>query len=163
MIVPLDGTVDTALWRDAALLCQKTKLPVIRHMASRAPVCISNHRPIKTWDEITYPFSNFDSCMVKIWECITNFIQHFIMDVIAYPCWDRSKSMLVKGFQGDDLIPLDDLCLALTHWGRDKMDAISQTTFSYAISSMKIVVFWLNFHWNMFARVQLTIMQHWFR
>ena len=52
---------------------------------------------------------------------------------------------------------------SLTHWGRDKMDVISQTTFSRAISSMKIVVFWLNFHWNMFARVQLTIMQHWFR
>ena len=40
----------------------------------------------------------------------------------------------------------------LTHWGRDKMDAISQTTFSRAFSSMKIAVFWLNFHWNMFAR-----------
>ena len=51
----------------------------------------------------------------------------------------------------------------LTHWGRDKMDAISQTTFSRAFSSMKIVVFWLNFHWNMFPRVQLTIIQHWFR
>ena len=51
----------------------------------------------------------------------------------------------------------------LTQWARDKMDAISQTTFSPAFSSMKIVVFWLNFHWNMFARVQLTIIQHWFR
>ena len=51
----------------------------------------------------------------------------------------------------------------LTHWGRDKMDAISQTTFPRAFSSMKIAVFWMNFHWNMFARVQLTIIQHWFR
>ena len=51
----------------------------------------------------------------------------------------------------------------LTHWGRDKMDAISQTTFSCAFSLMKIAVFWLNFHWNMFARVQLTIIQHWLR
>ena len=51
----------------------------------------------------------------------------------------------------------------LTHWGRDKMDAISQTTFSHAFSSMKIFVFWLNFHWNMFTMVQLTIIQHWFR
>ena len=48
----------------------------------------------------------------------------------------------------------------LTQLGRDKMDAISQTTFSCAFSSMKIAVFWLNFHWNMFARVQLTIIQH---
>ena len=51
----------------------------------------------------------------------------------------------------------------LTHWGRDKMDAISQTIFSRAFSSMKIVVSWLNFHWNIFATVQLTIIQHWFR
>ena len=29
----------------------------------------------------------------------------------------------------------------LTHWGRDKIDAISQTTFSRAFSSMKIVHF----------------------
>ena len=57
-------------------------------------------------------------------------------------------------------------CLSLnvlTHWGRDKMDAITQMTFSLAFSSMKMVVFWSNFHWNMFARVQLTIIQHWFR
>ena len=53
--------------------------------------------------------------------------------------------------------------ISLTHWGRDEMDAISQTPFSRAFSSKKIVVFWLNFHWNMFARVQLTIFQHWFR
>ena len=53
--------------------------------------------------------------------------------------------------------------MLLTHWGRDNMDTISQTTFSRAFSSMKIVAFWLNFHWNIFARVQLTIIQHWFR
>ena len=33
------------------------------------------------------------------------------------------------------------LQLPLTHWGRDKMDAISQTTFSYAFSWMKIFEF----------------------
>ena len=49
--------------------------------------------------------------------------------------------------------------LTLTHWGRGKMDAISQTTFSRAIYSMKIVSFWLNFHLNIFARVYLTIIQ----
>ena len=51
----------------------------------------------------------------------------------------------------------------LTHWGRDQMDAISQTTFSRAFSSLKMAVFELNFHWNMFVRVQLTIIEHWFR
>ena len=51
----------------------------------------------------------------------------------------------------------------LTHWGRDKKDAISQTTFSNAFSWMKLLEFWLKFHWNLFLRVQLTIFQHWFR
>ena len=51
----------------------------------------------------------------------------------------------------------------LTHWGRDKMDATSQTTFSSAFSWMKMYKFRLKFHWNLFLRVQLTIFHHWFR
>ena len=45
----------------------------------------------------------------------------------------------------------------LTHWGRDKMDAISQTTFLYAFSWMKMFEYRLKFHWSLFLRVQLTI------
>ena len=52
---------------------------------------------------------------------------------------------------------------ALTHWGRDKMAAIFKTTFSSAFSWMKIIVFWLQFHWNMFLGVQLTLFHHWSR
>ena len=51
----------------------------------------------------------------------------------------------------------------LTHWGRDEIDAISQTTLSNAFSWMKMLEFWFNFHWSLFLRVQLTIIQHWFR
>ena len=51
----------------------------------------------------------------------------------------------------------------LTHWGRDKMDAISQTTLSNAFSWMKMCEFRLRFHQSLFLRVQLTIFQHWFR
>ena len=51
----------------------------------------------------------------------------------------------------------------LTHWGRDKMDAISQTTFSSAFSWKKMWEFRLKFHWSLFLRVQLTIFQHCFR
>ena len=52
---------------------------------------------------------------------------------------------------------------ALTHWGRDKMAAISHTTHSYAFSWMKMYEFFLQFHWSLFRRVQLTIVQHLFR
>ena len=51
----------------------------------------------------------------------------------------------------------------LTHWDRDKMDAISQTIFWSAFSWMKMFEFRLKFHWSLFLRVQLTIFQHWFR
>ena len=50
----------------------------------------------------------------------------------------------------------------LTHLPWDKMATISQTTFSNAFSWMKSFVFQVNFHWNLFLRVQLTISQHWF-
>ena len=50
-----------------------------------------------------------------------------------------------------------------THWGRDKMAAASQTTLSNAFSWMKVLEFLLRFHWSLFRRVQLTIIQHWFR
>ena len=56
------------------------------------------------------------------------------------------------------------LCLnELTHWGRDKMDAISQKTFSSAFSWLKMFEFQLKFHWSLFLGAQLAIFQHWFR
>ena len=51
----------------------------------------------------------------------------------------------------------------LTHWGRDKMATIFQTTFSNIFSWMKMHELRLRFHWSLFLRVQMTIFQHWFR
>ena len=51
----------------------------------------------------------------------------------------------------------------LTHWGRGKMAAISQTTLSNDLALMKRFEFRSRFHWNLFLRVQLTISEHWFR
>ena len=58
-----------------------------------------------------------------------------------------------------------NLCVSgtVTHWGRDKMDAISQTTFSSAFSCFKMFEFRLKFHWSLFLRFQWTVFQHWFR
>ena len=55
------------------------------------------------------------------------------------------------------------LVIELTHLPLDKMAAISQTIFSKAFSWMKSFVFWFKFHWSLFLRVPLTIIQHWFR
>ena len=52
---------------------------------------------------------------------------------------------------------------SLTHWGWDKMAAISQTTLSNAFSWMKMLEFRLKLHCSLFPRAQLTIFQQWFR
>ena len=57
-------------------------------------------------------------------------------------------------------------CLGLNvlpHWGRDGVDAITQTTFSSAFFCEKMFEFRLKFHWSLCLRVPLTIFQHWFR
>ena len=51
----------------------------------------------------------------------------------------------------------------LTHWGRDKMAAVSQMTHSNAFSLMKILEFRLRFHWSLFLRVQLVQIMAWRR
>ena len=50
----------------------------------------------------------------------------------------------------------------LTHWGWNKMAAIMQTTFLNLFLSVKMFLFWLKLHWNLFPKVQLTIIHHWF-
>ena len=52
------------------------------------PAWISNHTPSKVWDEITYPFLNFNGTTVEVKEWISYFIPHIIMGVITYPWWD---------------------------------------------------------------------------
>ena len=47
----------------------------------------------------------------------------------------------------------------LTQWGRDKMDAISQTTYSNAFSWIKMFQLRFKFHLSLFPRVQKTIFQ----
>ena len=41
--------------------------------------------PGEVLDEITHPFPNFNGAAVEVWEWLSNFIPHFIMDVITYP------------------------------------------------------------------------------
>ena len=51
----------------------------------------------------------------------------------------------------------------ITHWGGDKMAAISQTTVSSAFLLTKTFEWQINFYWNVFLMVQLITWQHWFR
>ena len=40
------------------------------------------------WDEIIYPFPNFNGATVEVWECISNIIPHLTGCMITYPYWD---------------------------------------------------------------------------
>ena len=64
------------------------------------PAWISNPMPSKVWFGKTYLFPNFNGCIGEIWEWISNFIPHFVIDVITHPCLAQSQSMSVKGDPG---------------------------------------------------------------
>ena len=55
-------------------------------------------------------------------------------------------TLLIKVKWAPDLSLSRHILNGLTHWGRDKMAAISQTTLSNAFSWMKMLKFWLKFH-----------------
>ena len=40
---------------------------IICFTAFSSPAWISNHKPSKVWDEITYPFPNFNGCTGEVW------------------------------------------------------------------------------------------------
>ena len=58
------------------------------------------------------------------------------------------------------MVQIGQIVQLLTHWGRYKMAAISQTILSNSFSWMKMLEFRLKFHQNLFHRVQFTIFQH---
>ena len=128
----------------------------------------------QVWNDIEYPFPNFNGCIIEVYKWISNFIGHFAIGEITYPCprfciddvrWTGPCLSMSSDFQLHGIIgPCSNkILLWLTHWGRDKMGAIFQTTFSNAFSWMKMFEFRFKFHWSLFPRVQLTILQHWFR
>ena len=42
----------------------------------------------KVWDDIIYPFPNFNGSTIEVWDGIIDFIPNFIMYVTPYPCQD---------------------------------------------------------------------------
>ena len=54
--------------------------PLYLHELTLIPAFISNHMLSEMWDDITYPFSNFNGCTIKVWEWII-LSSHTMMDV----------------------------------------------------------------------------------
>ena len=63
------------------------------HGLTLIPAWISSLMLSKVWDEITYLSPNFNGATIGVWEWISNFIAHFIMDVITFPCWNFIQFM----------------------------------------------------------------------
>ena len=72
--------------------CNVIKGPFYEHEPTVTPAWISNYTSYKEWNEITYPFTNFDDVAVEVWEWISYFILHVIecilMQTITYPRCD---------------------------------------------------------------------------
>ena len=65
------------------------RLPTLEQggIPGRGPISlawISNYTHYNAWDEITYPFQNFNN----VWDWRSNFIPHFTGHEIIYPCWN---------------------------------------------------------------------------
>ena len=108
-----------------------------------------NHRYITKW-YISYSSEYHTLEIGPIWHCRSTY----------WTIWDHTDIMS----RLPDCPPSQvSLLSPLTHWGRDKMAAVFQTTFSNAFSWMKMYEFRLRFHWNLFLRFKFKIFQHWFR
>ena len=93
------STIEFSLWQRR--LGNDGMGPLLSTWINFIPAWVSNHTPSKEQDEIIYPFSNFNGWLtVEVWEWMHNFITHIAMDVITYPCWGESLSLLVKGSPG---------------------------------------------------------------
>ena len=68
------------------------------------------------------------------------------------PFWQDTLDLCL--ISGSDHAQHNPRITWLTHWAPDKMDAISQTTFSSAFSWLKMFEFWFKFPWSLFLRVQ---------
>ena len=71
--------------------------PFYQHWLTLIPTWISNHTRSEVWDKITSPFPNFNGATVAVWEWISNFIPHYILDVITYPATDTPYLTLTVG------------------------------------------------------------------
>ena len=47
--------------------------PYYQHRLTLIRKWISDNMSSKVWDKITYPFLNFNGCIVEVWEWISNF------------------------------------------------------------------------------------------
>ena len=100
--------------------------------------------------------NNWFISLIDLYNYFRTFFSHFRICVLcAMIASSNGKLFRVTGpVCGEFTGPVE---FPSTHWGRDKMAVISQTTLSNAFSWMKKLEFRLRVQWSLFLRVQLTI------
>ena len=72
--------------------------------------------PSQVWDEITYPYPNFNGANVEFWGVISKLISHFVTDVITFPCWIKKQMFSKRGPRSQrvrQLTTLDEIVVIL--------------------------------------------------
>ena len=147
-------------------LCKTAATPLLMHWSYHSFSLCHWHVYVSAVNPDTsgaHPMNDFFSVVNQIrWK----FHSALIQVILKWPLWSFAQDMTAVlswhvQYLGSDMIPYNGV--TLTHWGRDKIDAILQTTFSNAISRMKVLEFLLRFHWLWLLSVQLTTFKDWFR
>ena len=155
---------------DTAVLCAKFQndltinMVVMEEWALMRLTWVLHRLPLRARYAIFLVSSDTDFCFTS--HCYTVIVTRYL-GIILYVrtsnerrCYIVTSSLIGSVHtQNDPWVPTSQL----THWGRDKIDAISQTTYSNAFSWMKMNEFRLGFHWSLFLRFESTISHHWFR
>ena len=68
--------------------------PFYQYGLTLIPAWISGYIRHTVWDENTHPFPNFNGCSVAVWEWISCFILHCIINVISYSRWKIQTGLL---------------------------------------------------------------------
>ena len=113
---------------------------------------INNYILYNVWDEITYPFPNFNGATVEVWEWISNFTPHFTGHMAIYILRCTPGRYCTHDSSKVNATPSH-----LSHGHHFAGDI-----FKCIFLSMKLLVFWFEFHWSLFPRVEFTANQQWF-
>ena len=150
-----------SLWPSDAIWRQKSKSTLLQEMALPEPMLTLLAAFAR--EEFHSKFPSYYSAR-WVWRLYFEIYCHIFQGKISsfHKSWAETWLLLLAHTR-ISLQPQESVRQGLTHWGRNEIDAISQTTFSNAFSCMKMFEFRLKFHWSLFLRVQLTIFQHWFR
>ena len=97
------------------------------------PTWISNDIHHYVWDEITYPFPNFNSTTVEVWEWISNFIPHFTGCVIA-------------GIKINSLWPSDTIWQHKSGWTLAQVMACCLTAPSHYLNQSWLIISKVQWH-----------------